>query len=112
MQRPVEVVGELLGPLGEVGPADAVDEERVAGEDGATADLEHRRSLRVARGGSRPTPKWISTVEPEVLAVGQRLEGELEGVSRIEMERRPSHTGKRPGRRSNGRRASGSRRHG
>jgi hypothetical protein len=50
VQRAVEVVGELLGPFGEVGTPDAVDEEGVTREDEVAGDDVDRRPSGVSGG--------------------------------------------------------------
>src|SRR3546814_3733510 len=65
----VQVASELLGSLGQVGPADPVDEERVAGEQHVVADLEDGGALGVTR-----------RVQDRYSEVGAARQGELVAV--------------------------------
>ena len=95
LERTVQVAGELLGPLGQVRAADAVDKDRVPAQHGAVVHEVHRRTLgvpgRVEDRHGQPAPSGQS----ETVSVGERRELEGEGVRRVEVQRRAGARGQR-----------------
>ena len=89
VERVVQVVSELLGPVGQVRPADAVDEQGVARQHEAIGDDVDRRSTGMTGRVDGRHPEADAARELEAVLVTERLVGEIKRVRRVEVDGRP-----------------------